>query len=151
VKRKYFWLVVGVLVLISLLAVGFLWWSRTAIQALAYDGVQVFQVGNHAVTIETQSAAITQQDSGPAQIIVSTRADRRILESWFDQDNWMDIRPGYVSWRAIDEAPGLDLLIWQPSGRQELTASVYISNGDGLIHLLPVPIKMEYDLTVRFL
>lgn len=121
-----------------------------ALQKLEYDGVQVFQVGVYKVTIETQSAAVSRQDKGPAQIVVLTGAGRVTLESWFDRDNWMDVRPAYITRAEFDEHRGPDLLIWQPSGASEVTATAYISSAEGQLHMLAIPLKRETDLSATF-
>lgn len=151
VKRTHFLATTAAIVILLLLVVGMRLRSRDSLRSLEYDGVQVFRVGNHQVIIETQSASIARHDNGPARIIVSTGGDHTVLDSWFDHDNWMDIRPGYISWRHIDAYQGLDLLLWKPSGRNELTAFEYISSGDGELHTLEVPLRKKHDLSVRFL
>lgn len=115
-------------------------WQRIPAR-LSYDGVHPYWVGGHRVTIETKSFSMEPPsgDEGPAQIII-TSADgtRTVLDSSFNNDLFMDIRPAYVSWQGVDAHHGRDLLIWKSVAR-ELLATDYISNGDGQHHTLNPP------------
>lgn len=111
--------------------------SRT-LQGLKYDGIHTFKVGKHSITIETKSFSLTEGDNGPAKLIVSANGAVTPLNSQFNNDLFLDIRPAYVSWHDIDQDHSQDLVIWKPDWNT-LFASEYISSKDGKLHKLIVP------------
>lgn len=111
-----------------------------SIQPLEYDKIHTFQVGKHPVTIETKSFSVTKGDNGPAKLIISTNGTDTSLSSHFNNDLWLDIRPGYLSWQDMDQDQQRDLVIWTP-GWNELVASDYISSTDGKLHNLAAPLQ----------
>ncbi len=112
--------------------------NTTTLQALEYDKIHTFKVGKHLVSIETKSFSFTKGDNGPAKLIISTNETATSLSSRFNNDLWLDIRPGYLSWQDIDQDRLRDLVIWTP-GWNELVASEYISSKDGKLHNLADP------------
>ena len=114
--------------------------DANAIQSLEYDKIHPFKVGEHAVSIETQSFSITTGDNGPAKLIVSTNGTDTSLSSHFNNDLWLDIRPGYISWQDVDQDRLRDLVIWKP-GLNELVALEYISSKDGKLYNLALPLQ----------
>ena len=77
--------------------------AANSMQPLEYDQIHTFKVGKHPVTIETQSFSFTKGDNGPAQLIISTNGTETSLSSRFNNDLWLDIRPGYLSWQDVDQ------------------------------------------------
>ena len=147
--RKYpLFITITIVLIFFTICVGLSFWSRASLQKLEYDEVHFFQVGKHQVTIETQSYSYVNADNGLAQIIVITGSNRTVLESHFNNDLYMDIRPGYISWENVDNSRGLDLLIWIPertNGTGDLIAHEYISNEDGRLYILASPLRRRLD------
>lgn len=133
----------------ALLMVGGWRWAVTLPLALPYEDTRTFWVGGWQVTIETQSFAIAKQDNGLAHVIVTTGATRTVLDSSFNNDNWMDTRPGYTSWEEVDGCWGLDLVLWKPGLSADLIASEYLSSCDGGLRALQPPWQKPHDLSVQ--
>lgn len=104
--------------------------------ALAYEDVRTFQVGPYSATLETQSYQIARGDNGAAKIIILAGGQQTVLDSWFDNDLFKDIRPAYVSRQNVDDHWRRDLVIWQPTYDGGLLATAYISSQDGRFHTL---------------
>lgn len=108
-------------------------------RSLDYNGTHTFSIGNHEITIET----ISHGEEGPAEVVISGKHFREVLDSFSNQDLYMNVRPASVSWKKIDSKRGRDLLIWRPDGPtgQHHTASVYLSSDDGKLHKLIPPLE----------
>ena len=141
-KAHYLLVIAAAIGALLLLAAGVSLWSRELLRELAYDGVQPFRVGGYRVTIETQSYTFAGSDEGPARIIVSTSDGNTELDSSFNNDLYMDVKPAYISWREVDDARGLDLLIWRPY-TDGFIASAFVSSGDGRLHTLEPPLTKD--------
>ena len=111
-------------------------WVGEHFRALEYDGVHVFGVGNHCVSIKTKSLA--SGDNGPAELIIDCLGAQTKLQSSFNADLFSDVRPAYVSWEDIDQDWYRDLVIWKPSSLGGLEASEFVSSMDGQLHVLEI-------------
>lgn len=114
--------------------------AANSMRPLEYDQIHTFKVGKHPVTIETKSFSFTKGDNGPAQLIISTNGTETSLSSRFNNDLWLNIRPGYLSWQDVDQDQLRDLVIWTPA-LDQLVASAYISGQDGTLHQLADPLQ----------
>ncbi|MEZ5653436.1 MAG: hypothetical protein R3E87_23115 [Burkholderiaceae bacterium] len=128
-------------------AIGVTYWPEESLQGLRVEGERVFEVGRHRVSIETRPAEGEPEGRGRAMIIVRVGDVRTEIESWFETDEQMDIRPAYVSFHEADDDPGRDLLIWRPRNQSELVADRYVSSRDGTVQALPKPMVEKYDLS----
>ncbi|MEZ4595152.1 MAG: hypothetical protein R3D55_29010 [Chloroflexota bacterium] len=111
--------------------------------ALEYEDVHTFRVGPHAVTLETQSYSVAQGDNGAAKIIIVADGQQTVLDTWFDNDLFNNIHPGYVSRQNVDDHWRRDLVIWQPTFSGGLQASGYVSSEDGRFHPLTPPLQRQ--------
>lgn len=139
-EMKTLRIVIGLVTATVIFGTGCVRKETTSMHALEYDKIHPFRVGKHPVSIETQSFSITTGDNGPAKLIVSTNGIDTSLSSHFNNDLWLDIRPGYISWTDVDQDRLRDLVIWKP-GLNELVASEYISSKDGKLHNLALPLQ----------
>ncbi|MCA9918650.1 MAG: hypothetical protein KC445_11900 [Anaerolineales bacterium] len=112
-------------------------------RALAYEAVQTFPVGSFSATLETQTYSLVHGDNGVAKIIVVAGGEQTVLDTWFDNDLFNDIRPGYVSWQNVDDHWRRDLVIWLPTYDGNLLASAYVSSEDGRLHPLDPPLQRQ--------
>ena len=118
------------------------WFLRSLPVRLEDDSIQSFRVGGHQVEIETRSISNSGED-GEAVIVVSAGGDQTRLKSSFDYDLWNNYPPGYTSLQFVDDHFGRDLLIWRRGGAG-LSATEYVSTGDGKLHTLAVPVKERW-------
>lgn len=113
---------------------GFSWWWGGQFRALEYDGVRVFSVGKHRVSIATKSLATG--DNGAAELTIDCHNAQTSLPSSFNADLYSDVRPAYVSWEDIDDDWYKDLVIWRPSSLGGVETSGFISSIDGQLHVM---------------
>ncbi|MEZ5658488.1 MAG: hypothetical protein R3E83_08125 [Burkholderiaceae bacterium] len=141
-------LLIGVCIVSALVAaVAVTMWPQRDMQGLAYEGRRDFQVGEYLVQIETRPASPGLGDHGPALVIVNTEQGQVQIDSVFERDKGMDVRPAYVSHRGLDAHPALDLVIWLPRNGKELVATRYVSSADGRLHTLDKPLSETHDLS----
>ena len=142
-QTKRFFKIGGFIGLILLIGLGLIAYFFQPPRGLEYEAVQTFRVGSFSATLETQTYTIAQGDNGAAKIIVSAGGEQTVLDSWFDNDLFNDIRPAYVSRQNVDDHWRRDLVIWQPTYSGGLTAAAYISSSDGRFHPLDPPLERQ--------
>ena len=142
-QTKRFFKIGGFIGLILLIGLGLIAYFSQPPRGLEYEAVQTFRVGSFSATLETQTYTIAQGDNGAAKIIVSAGGEQTVLDSWFDNDLFNDIRPAYLSRQNVDDHWQRDLVIWQPTYSGGLTATAYISSSNGRFHTLTPPLQRQ--------
>jgi hypothetical protein len=133
-----------ILLVVGVLVVGFVVYRLQEIPiGLKYDATRTFKVGSHDITIETRSFVFGNGDEGHAEVVVSGVGFQEVLDSQFNNDLFMDVRPAYISRADMDGDWRRDLLIWKPANISglPLTASEYVSSADGELHVLNPPLN----------